>query len=154
MAGLPEGAVDAADIPDNACLIRRVPPLWVSKARPDTSNFRNKEAGFGLSVTLWAGDSDLEDILRDHEHCGVVTIVAADARALGLIIARSPLDGNPNHCELFPAATKGRQNLLRNASEWVAYPEVIPPEQRKPVVSWRDHWEGRIPAEDIVRVCN
>lgn len=153
MASPPELAVDADDIPDNACLLRRVPPQWVNGARPDTSNFCNKEVGFGLSVTLWAGDSDLEDVLRDHEYCGLVTIVAADARALGLIISRAPLDGNPNHCELFPTATKGRQNLLRNAAEWVVYPEIIPPEQREPVVCWSDHWDARIPADEIARVC-
>jgi hypothetical protein len=153
VADLPEWAIDADDIPDNACLLRRVPPNLLSGPRPETSNFRNKEAGFGLSVTLWAGDGDLADIRRGHELFGVVTIVVGDARALGLLVARSPLDGNQNHCEVFPTISKGRQNLLRNACEWVVYPEVIPPEQREPVVVWHEQWERRISAEEVARVC-
>ena len=152
MAGLPDWAVDAEDIPDHACLLRRVPPHALKGAQPDSSNFRNKEEGYGLSVTFWAGDGDLEDIRRGHEHCGVVTIVAADARALGLLIARSPLEGNANHCEIFPTISKGRQNLLRNASEWVVYPDAIPAEQREAVVNWREHWEPRVPPEEVARV--
>jgi hypothetical protein len=153
VASLPEWAVDAGDIPDSACLLRRVPPSGLKDGQPDSGNFRNREVGFGLSVTVWTGDADLQDVLRGNEHCGVVTIVAADARALGLIIARAPLEGNPNHCELFPAPSQGRRNLLRNACEWVVYPEIIPAELRQPVVVWHEDWQPRIPAEEIARVC-
>jgi hypothetical protein len=130
-----------------------VPPSGLKGNRPDSGNFRNREVGFGLSVTLWAGDGDLEDIRRDNEHCGVVTIVAADARALGLMIARAPLEGNPNHCELFPAISGGRRKLLGNASEWVVYPEIVPLENRVAVVTWHDFWDRRIPADEVARFC-
>lgn len=152
MADLPEWAIDADDIPGSSCLLRRVPPHWLNGARPDSSNFRNKETNHGLSVTLWVTDSDLEDIQRDHEACGIVTIVAEDARALGLLIARAPLAGNPNHCELFPTISKARQNLLKNASEWVVYPEIVPQDDRDAVVTWHEQWVSRIPPEDVVRL--
>lgn len=153
MAGVPDWAVDAGDIPDGACLLRRVPPNRLSGARPDTSNFQNKQEGFGLSVTFWESDGDLEDVRRGYETFGVVTIVAADARALGLLIARSPLDDNPNHCEIFPTVSGGRRTLLRNASQWVVYPDAFPLEAREPVVGWSANWEHRIPPEEVVRVC-
>lgn len=154
MADLPDWAIDAEDIPNDACLLRRVPPHALAGVRPDSSNFKNKEDGYGLSVTLWAGQCDLAAVRQDHPHFGVVTIVVADARALGLLVARSPLPDNPNHCELFPTITKGRRNLLRAAAEWVVYPEAIPPEQRELVVCWREHWEPRVPPEDVARICN
>lgn len=153
MTDLPDWAVDADDIPGNVCLLRRVPLHALKGARPDSSNFRNKEDGHGLSVTLWTSHSDLEDIRRNHEDCGVVTIVAHDARALGLIIVRAPLEGNPNHCELFPAISKGRQNLLRNASEWVVYPAIVAQEERDAVVTWTEKWQPRVPPAEVARVC-
>jgi hypothetical protein len=153
VADLPDWAIDADDIPNHMCLLRRVPPNRLDGIRPDTSNFQNKEAGFGLSVTLWVDDNDLEDVRRRHGDYGVTTIVAADARALGLIISRNALVGNLNHCELFPTISKGRRNLLRNATEWVTYPQVIPPEARHPVAHWREHWEPRIPPDEVARVC-
>lgn len=153
MADLPDWAIDAEDIPNDACLLRRVPPHALAGARPDSSNFRNKEEGYGLSVTVWGNDADLAAIRAGNEDCGIVTVVVADARALGLLVAKSPLPDNPNHCELFPDISKGRRNLLRTASEWVVYPEVVPPEQREPVVEWREHWEPRVPPEEVARVC-
>lgn len=149
MASLPEWAVDADDIPDGACLLRRIPPHALDGVRPDSSNFRNKEAGFGLSVTLWESDQDVEDILRWNEECGLATIVVADIRALGLLVSRVPLVGNLNHCEIFGNIGKGKRNRLRDASLWVKYPDVVPAENRAPVVQWQEHWEPRVPPDAV-----
>ena len=47
---IPDSVVDALDVQNHYCLLRRVPDFLLIGAEPDSSNFREKEEGTGLSV--------------------------------------------------------------------------------------------------------
>lgn len=111
-------------------LLRRVPRMLVHDGVIESSNFRETEAGRGLSVTLWASDQDLEDVRRFNEDLGVVWITAEVLRAAKGIIVRAPLVGNLNHCELFPRFSGGQQKQIRKTARWAHCPDWVAPEHR------------------------
>lgn len=129
MDEFPEWAVDAADIPDTACVLRRVPPSQIENYLPTTQNFRERdsEPTTGLSVTYWQSDIDLQDVIRIKPDFGVVSIVVADIRSRGLILARVALVGNLNHCEIFGNITPSMRKQFKLASRWVRPPSTLDP---------------------------
>lgn len=130
MDDLPAWVVDDAEIAGPIRLLRRVPKLLVHSGRIEKSVFDEREPGCGLSVTVWESPSDLEDILRRHEDFSVVCVSASAFREHNAIIARAPLVGNLNHCEIFPHMTGGQQKRLRAAARWVRYADWVSPEHR------------------------
>lgn len=146
MSDLPEWAVDAADIPDTACVLRRVPVNQIENYLPNSANFRQRDedASSGLSVTYWQCDADLDDVARPKPIFGIISIVVADIRACGLIVARTPLVGNLNHCELFGNITQSVRKKLKRASRWVRPPQDFDAEQFVPLDSYQGEWAPRL----------
>lgn len=139
---LPAWAVDATDIRDDQCLLRRVMEYQLDNSSPDSSAFRSKEEGYGLSVTLWESERDWEDDLRYHKDAGLTTLIVGDIRRLGVIVARAPLTGNLNHCELFGIGSKTPKKL-KKLHAWALYHTAIILEHRGEVVNYREEWELR-----------
>jgi hypothetical protein len=130
VAELPGGAVDDPEIAGERWLLRRVPKILVHDGVPESSNFREDEEGHGLSVTLWDSAQDLFDIQRDHDDFGVIAVPASVFRDAEAVIVRSPLEGNENHCEIFPRLTSGQQRRCKKAVRWVYYPEWVEEQHR------------------------
>jgi hypothetical protein len=80
----------------------------------------------GLSMTVWQVAGDLEDVLRFNEQFGVLCVNAEDVRNQGLEIARYPLVGNLNHCEVYGQLSSSKRNALRDAARWVRFPQNYP----------------------------
>lgn len=114
-------------------LLRRVPQGRVHNGKIEDSNFDEREEGHGLSVTVWLSPQDLEDVLLGHEDFGVVCVKASILRAEGAIIVRVPLEGNPNHCEVFPRLAKPARRRIREQAPWVFYPAWVAAEHRTQV---------------------
>lgn len=132
MADLPQGYIDDVAIDGPIRLLRRVPEdLWRDGVIK-SSSFDEREEGCGLSVTVWSSPNDLEDVLRGHAEFGVICVTAAAFRFECALIARVPLEGNPNHCEVFPRMGKKARRRLRDASIWVHYGEWVSAEHRGP----------------------
>lgn len=136
MDGLPDWAVDDAEVAGSIRLLRRVHPMLIHSGKIEKGVFADREAGCGLSVTIWESPSDLDDIIRRHEDFCVVCVPASAFREFGVVIARHPLVGNLNHCEIFPALTGGQQKRLRAASQFVRYADDVPAEYRAQLVEF------------------
>ena len=131
MDDLPDWAVDDTEIVGQRWLLRRVLQARVKNGVPERSNFREDEPGCGLSVTVWDSLQDLEDIRRRHENFGIIAAPASAFRAeAGTVIARAPLVGNLNHCEIFPHFGQGAQKRIRETSRWVHYPDWVEDQHR------------------------
>lgn len=136
MSDIPEWAKDDPTIAGSIRLLRRVPSFQVNDGVVDSSCFLEKEFGQGLSVTVWGEPSDLDDIRRRHEEFGVICVEASVFRAANAFIARAPLVGNLNHCEVFPRLSNSPRKKLKIASKWVHYPDWVKPEHRKATVAF------------------
>lgn len=141
---IPDWVVDAPDLPDHHCLLRRIPDHALIDAEPDSSNFREKEEGTGLSVSVWTSPDDLEALLAEHPGWGLTTLVVSDVRKLGLKIVRDPLPDDPNHCEIWGIGSKTPKKLKR-VHKWARYNDCIPEDSREPVVPFTDEWAPRSP---------
>lgn len=130
MADLPDGAEDDQQIVGKIRLLRRVPENRVHNGEIEKTNFDEREPGHGLSVTVWDSPTDLIDVLRGHENFGIVCVNAEAFRAVEAKIVRRPLEGNQNHCEIFPRLSPKAQRKIKLASCWVHYPEWVLPEHR------------------------
>jgi hypothetical protein len=139
---IPDWVVDAPDILDSQCLLRRVPDHGLIEYELESSNFREKEEGTGLSVTLWEGERDMQDLLRFAPGFGVTTLVVADVRSLGLKIMRIPLVGNLNHCEVWGIGSKTPKKLKR-VHRWAVHNAIIPLDRRIDAVVFQTDWEPR-----------
>jgi hypothetical protein len=133
MPDVPVWAVDAPEIDGNVWLLRRIPEMLCRDGIFESSNFDERAAGEGLSVTLWETNADLEDVLRGHVDFGVACVPAAAFRAEGCIIARRPLVGNLNHCEIYPRISRKGLKRVKSAARWAYYPEWVESEHRLPV---------------------
>lgn len=142
---IPDWVVDAPDVLDHHCLLRRIPDYLLVGAEPDSSNFREKEEATGLSVSIWVNPDDLEKILAEHPEWGVTTLVASDVRTHELKIVRAPLVGDPNHCEIWGIGSKTPKKLKR-VHRWARYNHCIPEEVRGPEVPFADDWASRFTA--------
>jgi len=109
---------------------------------PDSSVFRNKDEGYGLSVTLWESSRDWDDVCRGHEGAGITTLVVGDVRSLGVIVARAPLVGNLNHCELFNIGAKTPKKLKR-VHAWALHHPSIEASLRGAEVTFQKSWKLR-----------
>ncbi|MFO6447830.1 hypothetical protein ACLBKU_11850 [Erythrobacter sp. NE805] len=130
MLELPGWAKDDPLIAGPIRLLRRVHPMLVHQGQIEKNVFDDKEPGWGLSVTVWESPADLEDVMRDHEDFSVVCVTAADFRDHGVVIARRPLVGNLNHCEIFPRLTNSQKKKLKSVHKWVYYADSVLPEHR------------------------
>lgn len=143
---IPEWVVDSHDILDHHCLLRRVPDHALSGNEPDSSNFREKEEGTGLSVSVWLSPGDVDAMLADHPGWGVSTLVVSDVRKLDLRIMRAPLPDDPNHCEIWGIGSKTPKKLKR-IHRWARYNDCIPNEARQPVEPFSEEWQPRSPPD-------
>jgi hypothetical protein len=130
---IPDWLSDDASINGAVRLLRRVPPGRLNDCKPDTSNFKLHGAvdsltqiAHGLSITVWETEDDLKDVLRFNEQFGVLCVNAEQVREQGLSIARYPLVGNLNHCEIYGQFSGSRRNALREAARWVKFPANYP----------------------------
>ena len=67
-------------IPDHHRLLRRIPDYQLADAEPDSSNFREKEEGTGLSVSVWTSPGDLDRLLAEYPGWELTTLVVSDVR--------------------------------------------------------------------------
>lgn len=143
MDGLPDWAIDDSSIVGERWLLRRIPQGRVQDGIPEKSNFREDEPAHGLSVTVWDSPQDLEDIRRGHEEFAVICVPASAFRAEPeVVIARAPLDGNVNHCEVFPHFGQKAQKRIRNMFRWVHRPTWLPAD---PTIEIFDPYANAIP---------
>ena len=151
MSELPGWVVDADDIPDTACILRRVPNYQIDGNLPSTANFRERddEPTTGLSVTYWQSEKDVEDVSRVEPTFGIISVVVADIRACGLLLVRMPLVGNLNHCEIFGKITKGMRKKLKASSRWVRLPDGVDPNELMPLDSFQSACLPRVSEADI-----
>jgi hypothetical protein len=143
---IPDWVVDAADVEDHHCLLRRIPDYALIDAEPDSSNFREKEEGTGLSVSVWSSPDDLIILLTENPTWGLTTLVVSDVRKLGLKIMRAPLPDDPNHCEIWGIGSKTPKKLKR-VHKWACYNDCVPENSREPVVPFANEWAPRLPSE-------
>lgn len=127
--------VDQADQPeddpsigDDWRMLRRIPPGWVSRYRPESSNFEIRSQGEGLSIVAWIEEEDLPRTLSEEPAFGVVVVSAGELRAAGYAIVKVPLDGNPNHCECYGSPTHGQRRQLAKAARWASLPQGAEPD--------------------------
>ena len=123
-------------IPDDAKILRRIPPGRVAKATPDqrpqSDNFKTRQGEVGVSVNVWETDEALQRIREGHEEYGVVWISVEELRQLGLDVffAVDPNDpDNQFHAEIRGASTKGVLKQLAVGSTWIKRPDPIEDEQ-------------------------
>ena len=78
-------------------------------------------------MTVWECPSDLEDIRRFHDGFGVICVDVAVLRTFDtdITIARAPLVGNLNHCEIYPRLSGGQRKACKSNARWVHYPEWV-----------------------------
>ena len=113
---------DDLTIADDAKLLRRIPPSWIKDARPDSSNFLEKDRSTGLSVTLWESAGDLQAVVNEAPTFGIVRVTGRQLRDAGYRISRVPIEGNPNHCECYGRPSGSKRKGLATSSVWVVVP--------------------------------
>jgi len=115
---------DDPSIPDDMCLLRRVPPNRVvtEEKRPQSDTFSNSSDGTGTSVDLAIDENQIERTLADFPDFGVVAVTAGQVRALGLGVIRDPLPENANHA-LITGNKKKTSKLLVRLCEWKKLPK-------------------------------
>lgn len=115
---------DDKDIPDSACLLRRIPPYGIkgNPGRPNSSNFGNSPDGTGTSVDILEQDREPGDSLAGHDGFGLVSVTAGDLRSLGLGIIRIPLPGNPHHAHIQGPKSRSIKRKIAECAEWVVHP--------------------------------
>jgi hypothetical protein len=125
-----------SDVEDDAAILgefwalRRVHPDLVkpSTGEPDRSVFKDDPGGVGTSITLWLSGNDLRIVTGGRDDVGVVAVPIQAFRDQGLGVAYTHEEGNPHHCEVFGARTKGKLRTLREQAQWVQYPVPFPEE--------------------------
>lgn len=132
-------------IPDDAVLLRRVPPHYVevdetgevtvqSGAFQDASADWAHEHGYPgpamsvhlLSVLMSEGRSP-DSVLGGLPSFGLVRLLAGNLRQHGMGIQQRPTEDDPSHAVVFavgrPKRSGGQQKRTRDAAEW----EIVPP---------------------------
>lgn len=122
MAGGGACEEDDDTIVGDQLFLRRIPPHWITDARPGSDNFKLRSGEAGLSVTLWEGDEDFTATEAEQPTFGIVAVTASELRAAGYAISRRPLDENPNHCECTGKAGQGSRRKLARGARWVKPP--------------------------------
>lgn len=129
-------ALDDAEIPDDAVLLRRVAPAQMDRdGNRVTSNAFNditdRDTGArAVSVFVQAEIEklgvSLADMVAEHEGFGVVAITAGEVRALGLGVTWEPNDRayGPAHAHINGGKPKGVRRALATASRQVLWPGV------------------------------
>ena len=128
---------DDPSIPDEAKLLRRIPPIHfpgdrMTPGRPSSAAFEDSPDGSPMSVNWEELCHEHQfDSLEGHETFGLVSFTAGQARELGLSVFRWPLEGNPTHCGVARKKTKGIKKKLASESRWVVFPhpEVEHPDE-------------------------
>lgn len=139
---LPDGVADAPEILNHQCLLRRIPDDLLHGSEPDSSNFREKKEGTGLSVSVWTSSGDLAKLLAENPAWGVTTLVVSDVRKLGLVIVSTPLPEDANHCEIWGIGSKTPKKL-KGVHRWARYNDCIPEGAREAVVTFSEEWTPR-----------
>lgn len=134
-----DGYSDDLTIPDEARLLRRIPPRHFVKdensdqVRPSSAAFDNHPNGSPMSVILADILSQTsrgpEAALAGYEGFALASITAGLARECGQGIAREPFPDEPAHAVVFGEKPKRVQRKLAKGSQWI----VPPPQPRNPV---------------------
>lgn len=127
-AEVPDGHKDDETIGPAQRMLRRIHPDWITRGRPERSNFEVRKEGEGLSVTAWLSPQDLAEALVEAPTFGVVRVLASELRLAGFVIVRVPLPNNANHCECYGAPSKSQRKALAVGAAWVASPADHEPE--------------------------
>ena len=124
---------DAA-IPDGVRLFRRIPPgrftMKNGVAIPNSDCFKNSPDGTGTSVDVeedgWTPDDALKGVSADF---GLVSLTAAQVRALGLGVIRQKIPGNDHHATLQGPKSRSLLRALAKGALWVKMAGTLGPEE-------------------------
>jgi len=121
-------AVDDLTIPDDATLLRRIPP-WhlvfderLGVRRISSGAFADDQDGSPMSVFLASAVVDPGTVMIGHAEFGLAAITSGLARACGQIIVRDPLPEQPSHALVVGRKTNSVRTRLSRGANW-----VIPP---------------------------
>src|SRR5215470_730761 len=95
--------VDDGSIPDDAGLLRRIPPDYVThdknlgRWRPISGAFMDKEMSVDAEPILHQHGLDLTFSLQNHQGFSLARFFAGEARKKGLSVVHKPLPENPAH---------------------------------------------------------
>lgn len=117
---------DDSSIPDDAILLRRVPPSSVKSRQndliPNSDVFNDPEMSTHLVESAENIESSTEMVLRGHAEFFLVKFTAGLVRGLGLSVVRAPIDADPNHVLVTGKTTRGDRRRLARECEWVKPP--------------------------------
>ncbi|MCI0560009.1 MAG: hypothetical protein MN733_16085 [Nitrososphaera sp.] len=123
-------------IPDDAKILRRIPPGRVAEATPDkrpqSDNFKVKKNEAGVSVNVWESDEAFQRTIEGHEEFGVVWLSVKEVRRLGLdvIFTVDPDDpDNEFHAEIRGDSTQSQCKNLAKGSIWIKRPDLVEEDQ-------------------------
>lgn len=114
------GPADDGSIENDVELWRRIPPSqWVSddsvegRFRASSANFDDDELSVVIARECTGG---LATLLDGHEHFGVASFTAGEARTLGWGVVRDPDDLLPGHALVLGKKShkKGKQKLAKS----------------------------------------
>lgn len=141
---IPEGELpDDPSIDGRTKILRRVPPGQYNPdtGLPDSGTFSKDGTDPGTSVTLWVTGEDLRIVSEPHPHFGVVALYVDEVRAEGLRVAYVDEPGNPNHCEIYGARSRGKKRRIADLVRWVKFPDGFPPATAEKLALWKQDSE-------------
>lgn len=123
-----DGPLDDPSIPDDADLLRRIPP-WhfyfdekLGRIRPSKAAFEDDGDGSPMSVVLASEAGPPESVLAGHPVFALAAITAGLARSLGQLIVRDPTPEEPAHAVVVGRKTDGIKRRIAREARWVVLP--------------------------------
>lgn len=117
---------DPTRIPDDAIVVRRVPPLFYPKAgedQPSSGAFSDSSDGTGMSVDLLTGS--VKEYAQANPDQAFVLLRVGDLRKIGLEIERQPVPGNDDHCGVVGKKRAKVKKNIKAIAQWGISPKEL-----------------------------
>ena len=107
--------------------LRRVHPVYLKDDRSiSPAAFQNTSGTDRMSVN-WERLSGVEATLEGYPDHGVASITAEVCWKLDQQIQRTPVEGNPSHCDVVGQKPKRVQRVFAKAARWLRLPDPRDP---------------------------